>query len=240
MNPLTRLRAAFALDSFCWFLGDLPEFPEPEDPGCWRLLSHGEAESWVRDHGTERADQRRSQEVALEHKHLLFVASLEGRDVGHVWAARGWMYAERPDCVRVHLAPGDHLLLRHVRRQAVSSAGCRLRGIPLPSADGAAERPSTLRCRGDQRKPGRPPERGVPGPSVVGGASLACRTPRLLDQGKALGAHRRSGRDGTGLSGPTAIRSRPACERGRSVGLLGGSSGRPRRGRARAGDRARC
>ena len=132
MNPLTRLRAAFALDSFYWFLGDIPELPAPPDPSCWRLLSQGEAEAWVRDHRTERADQRRSQDVALENKHLLFVASLEGRDVGHVWGARGWMYAERPDCVRVHLSPEttyfyDMFVDKPYRRRGVASDGFRVR-----------------------------------------------------------------------------------------------------------------
>jgi GNAT superfamily N-acetyltransferase len=132
VNPLTRLRAAFALDSFHWFLGDLPELPGPGDPGCWRLLSQAEAESWVRAHPTERDDQRRSLEVALENEHLLFVASHEGKDVGHVWAARGWMYVERPDCVRVHLAPGttyfyDMFIDKPYRRRGLAAQGFHFR-----------------------------------------------------------------------------------------------------------------
>lgn len=131
MNLLTRLRAVldeFSLDSYHWFLGDLPEFPEAQPPGCWRLLTPEERASWVRDHPLQRADQRRVKEVALENDHLLFVASLEGTQVGHVWAGRNWMYVDRPDCVRVHLAPEtvyfyDMFVQKPYRRRGVAQDG---------------------------------------------------------------------------------------------------------------------
>jgi GNAT superfamily N-acetyltransferase len=131
MNLVTRLRTVFdevSLDGYRWFLGDLPDFPQPESPGCWRLLTQNEAEGWVRDHPSRRADQRRVHEVALENRHLLFVASHEGTDVGRLWVGRGWLYVDRPDYVMVRLHPDiaysyDLFVDKAYRRRGFASDG---------------------------------------------------------------------------------------------------------------------
>jgi GNAT superfamily N-acetyltransferase len=87
-----------------WFSGAIPPVTL-SNPTVWRCLSPAETEQWVAAHpgGSETSYERR---IALENRHLLMVAEVDGRAVAQRWIARGWSYLSRPIAANVRFPPG--------------------------------------------------------------------------------------------------------------------------------------
>jgi GNAT superfamily N-acetyltransferase len=109
-----------------FFAGALPEAPAADAMG-WRSVSAGEAEAWVAGR-TLNPNDREMYRVALENRHTLLLAELDGREVARRWVGSGWAYLSEPFWSLVRFPDGlayfyDIEVERAYRGRGIGSAG---------------------------------------------------------------------------------------------------------------------